>query len=502
MRKIPVTMATQHPDNACPSPYTGKRFVAASDEIDECFRCFSELGIHEYMWDWEGKLVDEAVIDRLYQNHFEYFKKRQIGKDVFLTFRIPNVWVEKTHRLPRSFMNVFAAEQAARHSGLHVPPIFELILPMTTSAEQLRQTQERFHKIADAAEDIFEMPHKTKFIDVIPLFESIETMEEAPRIMEDYLAYLASEHQKHPEYFRVFIARSDPAMNAGLLPTVLAVKRLIADSHALGERKGIRVFPWVGGGSLPFRGGINPEYIDETLEQYRGAHSLTVQSAFRFDYPHEDVQRAIKRLNREIPESVEKYERITQRESEKISVFNKKAALFYTKTITPLADVINNIASQLPGHRERAQHIGLFGYSRGVGGVQLPRAIKFTGAFYSLGIPPEIIGTGRALKLAEEMKMIPLIERLYTNLAKDLVHAGKFLNRENLSLLSAKDSRFASIEKDIALIEIYLGRKLGPEKQRHFLHRNHTSNIYHLFKEGSDFSEDALHAAQYRKSLG
>ena len=71
MRKIPVTMATQHPDNAGNSPFLDKAFVSAQDEIDECYKCFSELGVHEYMWDWEGKFVDEAVIDRLYSKYYE-----------------------------------------------------------------------------------------------------------------------------------------------------------------------------------------------------------------------------------------------------------------------------------------------------------------------------------------------------------------------------------------------------------------------------------------------
>ena len=79
MRKIPATMATQHPDNAFPSTFTGRRFIAAQEEIDEAFRCFSELGVQEFMWDWEGKFVDEAVIDRLFTQYHDYFKKHQIG---------------------------------------------------------------------------------------------------------------------------------------------------------------------------------------------------------------------------------------------------------------------------------------------------------------------------------------------------------------------------------------------------------------------------------------
>ena len=87
-------MATQHPDNAHAAYFLNQPYVSAADEIAECYECFANLGVEEYMWDWEGKFVDEAVIDRLFQDYNDYFKKNQLGKDKFLTFRIPNIWEE------------------------------------------------------------------------------------------------------------------------------------------------------------------------------------------------------------------------------------------------------------------------------------------------------------------------------------------------------------------------------------------------------------------------
>src|SRR3990167_5238532 len=98
MRKIPSTMATQHPDNAGRPYWSNRAFISAAAEIKECFLCFSELGIDEYNWDWEGKFVDEAVIDRLLHKHLNYFKEQRLGRDKFVTFRIPNPRVEKQFR--------------------------------------------------------------------------------------------------------------------------------------------------------------------------------------------------------------------------------------------------------------------------------------------------------------------------------------------------------------------------------------------------------------------
>lgn len=501
MRKIPATMATQHPDNALPSSLTGKRFVTTRDEIEECYHCFAELGIEEYMWDWEGKYVDEAVIERLFQKYYDYFQKHPLGEEKFLTFRIPNIWEEPSYKLPRAFMNMIAAEQAARQFKLP-RPVFEAILPMTTSAEQLCSLQKSFSRIAAATSEIFETESEMRLIDLIPLFEQVETMADSYAILERYLGYLQTEHGHKPEYLRVFLARSDPAMNAGLIPCVLAVKHALASLHRFGERSGIAMYPWIGAGALPFRGGVSPERTEMALAEYKGTASLTVQSSFRYDYPADDVKEAIAEFNWWLPENRLQAIPITEKEGKLLREYNEQAAGFFRQTIEQLAPYINLVAAQLPDHRERVQHIGIFGYSRGVGKVKLPRAIKFTGALYSLGVPPELIGSGQALKLARETKMLPLVEKLYINLRADLVAAGDYLNRENLELLCRHDAAWECVRESITEIERYLGVELGPRETRHLIHRNFASNIYHRLQEQTDIGTDVLAAAAVRRSLG
>ena len=223
MRKIPVTMATQHPDNSAVPYFLHKPFVSVAQEIEECYRCFAELGVDEYMWDWEGKFVDEAVIDRLIQDHYDYFRDNQLGRDKFLTFRIPNIWEESSHRLPRAFINIISAEHAAKKFKLNSPPLFEAILPMTKSTDQLTYLQQKFGRLVKASEDMFDAKSDFKHLDIIPLFEEVETMADANKILQGYLDFLKKDLNYSPEYMRVFIARSDPAMDAGLLPCMLSL---------------------------------------------------------------------------------------------------------------------------------------------------------------------------------------------------------------------------------------------------------------------------------------
>ena len=136
-RIIPTTMGTQHPDHAGIPYWHHEAFIPAAREVTECFLSFSELGMTEYMWDWEGKMVDEAVLDRLFIEYSEYFQQHPIGKEKFLTFRLPNPKVEMEYRLGRAFTGMMSASALARHMQYAHHPLFEVILPMTETAEEM-----------------------------------------------------------------------------------------------------------------------------------------------------------------------------------------------------------------------------------------------------------------------------------------------------------------------------------------------------------------------------
>jgi len=146
-RKIPSTMATQHPDHASKPYWHYKTYISTQYEAEEAFRTFSELGVNEYKWDWEGKLVDESVVERFLGEHFDYFSKNPLGVDTFLTFRLPNPRVETEFRLGRAFINMASAASVAKHFGFTVPPIFEVILPLTENSEEMLALQEAYEEI-------------------------------------------------------------------------------------------------------------------------------------------------------------------------------------------------------------------------------------------------------------------------------------------------------------------------------------------------------------------
>jgi len=102
--------------------------------------------------------------------------------------------------------------------------------------------------------------------------------------------------------------------------------------------------------------------------------------------------------------------------------------------------------------------------------------------------------------------LLETIEKYYPLLREDLKHAGKYLNRENLKLLADKQGIWRDIVEDIDSIEKILKILLDPEKPRHFIHRNLTSNVYQrLFAKDcpkEKIERDIVEAGIIRRSLG
>lgn len=393
MRRPPRCMSTQHPDNVSVPFFASSPVLAGEDEVREAYYAFSHLGCDEQMWDVEGKEIDTYVVKKLLSLDEQFFGEQVLGEDVRLTLRVPNptvetaeakVLLETLESIPRSF------DAARLFYGRDVAPIFEVILPMATSARSLdrvyryyrdfivgRQSQRFGDDDITIADWIgtFSPDH----VDVIPLFEDLPSMLGAASIVEEYLA------DKDVTDQRVFLARSDTAMNYGLVSAALSNKIALYELDQLAERRGVRLHPILGMGSAPFRGGLSPVTAERVGVEYPSVVTFTIQSAFKYDYSAQAVQSAISTLRgRSI-------KRATPIDTEAALPLMERYSSSYRERIIELADVINDLARFVPARRARKLHVGLFGYARQVDGITLPRAISFTCALYSAGLPPELL---------------------------------------------------------------------------------------------------------------
>ncbi len=435
-RKIPRCMSTQHPDNVLSPFFVRDTVIGGEDEIQEAYYVFSHLGCDEQMWDCEGKEVDNFVVKKLLSKYEDFFREHVIGKDVFLTLRVPNPTVERPEAkvlletleaIPRSF------DAAKLFYGEDIPPIFEVILPMTTSPLCLDRVYRYYRDFVvgkqrlpfkegdiTIAEWIGEF--KPEEIRVIPLFEDVPHMLSAPQILRSFLA------DKDFETQRVFLARSDPAMNRGMIPAVLANKVALCRIARLGEETGVRFLPIVGVGSAPFRGNLKPTTVERVTREYPSAYTFTIQSAFKYDYPPEQVRKGVEFLKARIPGEPHPID------EERAVELAHRASRGYQEQIVELAPLINRVARFVPPRRKRKLHVGLFGYARSVEGISLPRAISFTAALYSLGLPPEILGLH---VLTEED--IRFLHEAYPGWRDDLADAVRYLDPLALDFLKPED---------------------------------------------------------------
>lgn len=471
MRRIPPAIASQHPDNAL-APFwdTTRPFISAFREMEEAVSCFRDLGVSEYMWDWEGKHADAAVIDRLFSDYYAYFSKQQLGRDKFLTFRIPNIWEEKGYNLMQAMTVILSSEDFARDLKFAQRPLFEVILPMTERPDQLSHMQKLFQKLAHFKSKEFtsDQPANNDYLEMIPLVESVESQLKVADLLTGYVQLHTQQFAREPEYVRLFFACSDSALTSGHLASILGNKLLIARCYEFEQKSGIPVFPFAGPGSLVFRGGLSPYSVDRFLKEYTGVRTVTVQSAFRYDNPTKDVKAAIARLEAELPETP--VPRISTGKQAQLEEIINQSSKLYRETLNGLAESMQPIFKAVPKRRDRRQHIGLLAYSRSLQGQNLPRAITFTAGFYSVGVPPEFIGAGRALASLDSSKL-SVLQSVYPSLASDYEAAGRFLNIENLRKFASGSAAWKTVLQDVEAIQEVLKITLGPkskDEQRHY----------------------------------
>lgn len=479
-------MSTQHPDNVNSPFFAESSELGGDDEIQEAYYAFSHLACDEQMWDCEGKEVDNFVVKKLLTKYESFFREKRLGKDVFITLRVPNPAIEKSEAkilletlesIPRSFD---AAKLFYRND---IPPVFEVILPMTASSADIDRIYRYYRDFVvgkqnkafgrggiKIAEWIGEFKPET--INIIPLFEDIDHMLNAHNVLEEYL------QDKNLEYQRVFLARSDPAMNYGLVSAVLLNKIALHSLHALSKRIGVAIYPIIGVGSAPFRGNMRPQTVERTAGEYPSTYTFTIQSAFKYDNPPDKVRGSIRKLqNRKAtsPQRVDKEGCI-----EIISKYSTE----YAEQIKELATVINKVAKYIPSRRKRKLHVGLFGYSRSVGGITLPRAITFTSALYSIGLPPEILGLN-----ALDDDDIRFIKKVYINFEDDLKDSLRYFNPDNGFLPKDLEAKIKDFPVDFQ-----------PDKK----HKEITDHIADSVRKNKteNLEEYILRAAHLRKFLG
>lgn len=486
MFRIPKTMSTQHPDNAVTPFFAESPVLSEDDEVQEAYYVFSHLNIEEQMWDCEGKEIDTYVVKKLLSRYPHYFERIVLGKDKFITLRIPNpsvepeeakFMVETLESIPRNY------DTAKIFYRSDVAPIFEVILPMTTNAEEVMFVYEYYRRFVVGKENFnigkdgkrlkdWIGDFYPKSINVIPLFETFESILNADKVVRELISNIPQ------KYFRVFIARSDPALNYGFIAAVLLTHISLRKLQDLEAKSSVPIYPILGMGSAPFRGNLKPSTAEKIANEYSFCYTFTIQSAFKFDYPVLDVIKAIEKLN------MHKKSKMADIDIKKAVEIAKKTKDAYRHRIADIAKPVNLISNFVPRRRLRKLHIGLFGYSRNLGKIKLPRAITFCAAAYSLGYPPELIELSSLSKSDLEF-----IFEVSPTARQALKEAASYYNPQSAKIFGKLPKKVYSFIEDVVPNEY---------------HNEITTQIIHKFRKGENEGLESfiVEAAHVRKFLG
>ena len=443
MRKIPASMVTQHADSA-------SRFVSVSEEPNEAVnvlkRDIGGLGCDEYMLDYMGKLTPYNQIGNIIRR-LKGHTKSIPGKNVFITPRMVSNFYEEPFR---QMMTLLAVMEGIYYSNEYYSEqgIIEVVQAMTSTVDELVKSHQRMNSFLPILKKELKLLMKDERLRLIPLFEGLREHLSIKGVLSAYLGQTGI-----GDYLRVFVGKSETALLAGHIASVLSCKLALADCYEVKDETGVEIYPILGGGALPFRGHFTDENAEQFMEEYRGTRTYTIQSGMVYDHGPESARSLARKLAEAETKPPLKYDQDQRRNLIRaIAIFAKN----YLRELSEIVDNILKIAEYVPDQRERVLGYKDVTYYRDLRNVRvlfdvcadekvmreaskidteklqkLPRPIKFTAAAYACGLPPEFLGTGNGLReIKEEFGarwLEDFLKQIFPSIQADMKFASRYL---------------------------------------------------------------------------
>ena len=506
-RFIPTTMMTQHPDSA-------SRYVSVRDEPREAIDALTEqpigLGLEEIMVDYEGKLTPYHQTAEIALGLME--RGLVAGENVAVTPRIPSATQETVFHQLMALMSVIESNYQLSASGSS-GAIREVVVPMVETASELLDVRRRIQDVMELGHKEFGISRDPNAVKVIPLIEEVPELLSAGRLAGEYLMRAKAAGYDVAD-LRIMLGRSDSAMIYGMVASVLAVKVAISDCFATGNEHGVEIYPIFGGGVLPFRGHVSLDNFERLTSDFAGIRTVTVQSGLRYDCDSEAARQVALKARDLLPGAPPLAFGTEQRNelTSLIGIFTKP----YLESFNDLLPVAIALSDLIPRQRDRLARKSAVGYARAAaqpdklskeigdeeiaaqiaaikatGATNLPRAISFTGALYSIGLPPEFIGTGRGLAGVARRggeEAVSRLLQLYPGMRADMAKAARYANMETVSQ-HLPESLVSQISTDMEEVSRHLGIGIGPssaDDRRYHVLLETLQPMMRQFTAGSD----------------
>lgn len=508
-KQLPHTMGTQHPDNVSAVPFGDSPMVSRALEEEEVLYNISVLALKEIMIDYERKQGGCTPLWDWLHKCSTCLEINVIGRDFHITPRIPNGDRERDDPYFWQSLGIFVSSLPVMSQMGHTYPAFsEFIVPDTTDgvtvAKMERDIYERYElqrnqyrRYSGGSPFPFEGDF---FVQGIPLIETIEDLLHPERIWDELIARRREWSKKETYVQRSFIARSDPALKAGMIPALLAAVVALDRGRQYENRTGVRIPQIVGIGSAPFRGGLIPDpgAVEAVVATYPGMATVTVQSAFRYDYPLDQVISANSMLEKKIGQGWLERDRIIphldSEELEELRLIVKTFKDAYEISYREILPLVSKVFPKVPSHRERYTNVEVAGDDRRVGGLPAVRAIKFAAACYALGLPPGVMGLRAWRTLHKDQEA--LIDKTCPTVRFWMGQELQWSNPDNVKSL-ARSAGLRSVAEDLDV-----AMDLAKGSEIHSKHAEVVDQILAGLNSGEDFAPLVLEAAAQRGFLG
>jgi phosphoenolpyruvate carboxylase len=506
---LPHVMGTQHPDNASAVPFGDGPAVSRDLEEEEVLYNVTELGLREMMIDYERKRAGTTPLwDWVHRCH-TCLENRVIGRDFHVTPRLPNGDKDRDDPYFWQSLGIFINSlPVMKKLGYPGMAFSEFIIPDVSDGatvakierailERYRLQSEQYERFAGGSAFPFEGDFH---VQGVPLIEAVEDLLEPEPIWEDIIRLRKQWTGRETYIQRSFIARSDPALKAGLPAALIAAAVALEKGRRFENRTGVRVPQIVGIGPSPFRGGLTPEsrILDVVLDTYPGMATVTVQSAFRYDHDREDVTAAVGRLEKALAEGwLQRGQLPSGPENAEAEELKRIVAVFkeaYESSYRALQSLVMEAARNVPSHRERYGDVSLAGEARQVSGMPAVRAIKFAASCYSLGMPPGLIGLRAWKSLSGEQQA--LVERFCPTLRFWIEQEQRWLCAENPAILERRAENGGLTE------DAETARGMTPKTEAEPRHAEIVAEVPRRLEEGKGFTDLVMQAARVRNFLG
>jgi len=448
---IPRLMCTQHPDSTVK--------VTTAEEVEEAAVAYLAYGCDEVMIDYEGKATP-------YTQPRDVASKAvslgiPLGMRYFITPRVPNPSLEDFERSMLALeASVLANSYSRRVAG--VDAVRWVILPMVEDFNTLTLVYKALDlKSRDVAE--LNAAGGGSAIELIPLIEDAERQLQVVRFVK-VLFRAAANSGRVVENMRVFLGISDSAVRHGHAASALAITYALQQIDAINREGEYKIWPIVGMGSPPFRGGLNnPGLVRFETAQYSGYYTATIQSAVRYDVSYAEFLKVKEAL----------LSASSPRREEVRGEWVKAASQMYRDVVRPYLPKIVESASVIPSTRERVSW-RQYGRAMGHGEMQVPRAIVYTATWYFVGLPPTLLDA-RFIIWAYKTDQLDAVLRALPALVDEWGYDSSFYCRKRVeSLLGGEPTKEVDVALDIMGIkpepnETYIALLRNADTQAHAL---------------------------------